>query len=175
MNIPTIATSYLTLRPFRPEDAPALHAILSEKDILQYFPSTQTPTLDQTQKFISHQLEHWKEQNFGWWAVTHRHTRTLIGWNGLQYLPETDEIEIAYLLSKAYWGKGLATEGALAGLQYGFEELQLDAIVGIVHPGNVASQKVLKKCGLTFTREDEYFGMKAYRYEIEAFAFKKRK
>jgi RimJ/RimL family protein N-acetyltransferase len=173
--IPTLPTTHLTLRAFRLEDAPALHAILSEKDILQYFPNPQTPTREQTQRFITHQLEHWKNHDFGWWAVTHRDTRALLGWNGLQYLPETDEVEVGFLVSKAYWGKGFATEGAIASLQFGFEEHQLDAIVGIVHPKNLASQKVLKKSGLKFTRDDEYFGMQVQRYEVEAAAFKKKK
>ena len=175
MNIPILSTHRLILRPFRPEDAPALHTILSEKDILQYYPSTEAPTLEQTKKFITRQLGHWKEHGFGWWAVTLRDSRALLGWNGLQYLPETDEIEVGFLLSKAYWRKGFATEGAIASLQYGFDELKLDAVVGIVHPQNVASQKVLKKGGLRFTREDEYFGMQVQRYEVEASAFKKKR
>ncbi|NJN44853.1 MAG: GNAT family N-acetyltransferase, partial [Anaerolineae bacterium] len=147
MNIPTLYTSRLTLRPFRREDAHALFNVLSEKDILRYFPNPETPTLEQTKMFIKHQLDHWDEHGFGWWAVAHRDNRSFLGWNGLQYLPDTDEIEVGFLLSKAYWGKGLATEGTIASLQYGFDELKIDSIVGIVHPKNIASQKVLKKAG----------------------------
>lgn len=174
-NIPTLPTNHLTLRAFRLEDAPALHTILSEKDILQYFPTSNTPTFEQVQKFIMRQLEHWRDHDFGWWAVTDRHTRALLGWNGLQFLPETDEVEVGFLLTQSAWGRGYATEGAMASLQYGFDELHLDAVVGIVHPKNIASQKVLKKSGLRFTREDEYFGMSVHRYEVEAGAFKKKK
>lgn len=173
--IPTLPTNHLTLRAFRLEDAPALHTILSETDILQYFPTPNTPTFEQVQKFIMRQLEHWRDHDFGWWAVTDRHTRALLGWNGLQFLPETDEVEVGFLLTKAARGKGYATEGAIASLKFGFDELQLDAIVGIVHPQNLASQKVLKKSGLSFTRNDEYFGMKIQRYEVTAQAFKKHK
>jgi ribosomal-protein-alanine N-acetyltransferase len=173
--IPTLPTSRLTLRAFHLEDAPALHTILSEKDILRYFPNPETPSFEQTQKFIMRQLEHWRDHGFGWWAVTDRHTRALLGWNGLQFLPETDEVEVGFLLTKTVWRRGYATEGAIATLQYGFDEFKLDAVVGIVHPQNVASQKVLKRSGLRFTREDEYFGMPVHRYEVEAGAFKKKK
>lgn len=175
MDTPTLTTPHLTLRPFRPQDANALHTILSEKDILRYFPNPQNPTLEQTQRFITRQLDHWKEHGFGWWAVTLRDTRALLGWCGLQYLPETDEIEVGYLLTRAHWGKGYTTEAAIASLKYGFTELKLDAIIGIVHPKNIASQKVLKKSGLSFTRDDEYFGMEVQRYEVTASAFKKHK
>lgn len=174
-NIPILSTSHLILRAFRLEDAPALHTILSEKDILRYFPNAQTPSFEQTQKFIVRQLEHWRDHGFGWWAVTHRESRALLGWNGLQFLPETDEIEVGFLLTHAFWGKGYATEGAAASLQYGFDELHLEAIVGIVHPQNIASQKVLQKSGLHFTRKDEYFGMPVHRYEVDAAAFKRKK
>ena len=52
----------------------------------------------------------------------------LIGWNGLQFLPETEEVEVGYLLGKAFWRQGLATEGAKASVRYGFEELGLQTI-----------------------------------------------
>ena len=68
----------------------------------------------------------------------------LIGWNGLQYLAETDEIEIGYLLAKPHWGQGLASEGARVGMDYGFDGLNIPTIIGIVHPENVASQRVLE-------------------------------
>jgi len=90
-----------------------------------------------------------------------------IGWCGLQYLPETEEVEVAYLLGKAYWGKGIATEAAQASLRYGFEDLGLESIVGIVHLENKASQRVLEKLGLTFVEQANYFGMECYRYLIE--------
>jgi len=95
-----------------------------------------------------------------------------IGWCGLQYLPETEEVEVAYLLGKAYWGKGLATEAAQASLRYGFEDLGLESIVGIVHLENKASQRVLEKLGLTCVEQANYFGMDCYRYSIECSSYK---
>jgi len=74
---------------------------------------------------------------------------------------------VAYLLSKAYWGQGLATEGARAGLQYGFEVLGLDQIVGLVHPENRASQRVLEKLGMSFVDRSHYFGLELLRYRLD--------
>jgi ribosomal-protein-alanine N-acetyltransferase len=112
------------------------------------------------------QIEHWQEHGYGWWAVERLADRQLLGWSGLQYLPDTDEIEIGYLLGKPYWGRGLATESALAGLEFGFGSLALPEVVGIVHPDNLASQRVLEKIGLEFVKEAEYFGMACYLYKI---------
>jgi RimJ/RimL family protein N-acetyltransferase len=166
MQIPTVTTKRLKLRPFREEDADRLHEILSEEDILRYFPNPGTPPLDRIRNFIANQLKHWEEHGFGWWAVEPIHDGLLIGWNGLQYLPDTDEIEIGYLLSKSYWNRGLATEGAFAGLEFAFGKLGLKQVVAIVHPENKASQRVIEKLGMGFSHEAEYFGMSVYRYEI---------
>ncbi len=171
MDIPTVTTDRLILRPFTEHDAEGLHHILGQEGVLRYFPKPDPPPLDRVQKLIAAQLEHWDKRGFGWWAVEPKSEEGIIGWNGLQYLPETEEVEIGFLLSKPYWGKGLATEGASEGLKYGFETLGLERIVGIVHPENIASQGVLGKLGLTFNNEAEYFGMRVYRYGIDASAY----
>jgi len=120
---------------------------------MQYFPRTDPPDLERVQRIIEHQLTHWEQHNLGWWAVTLHGLPELIGWNGLQYLPETDEVEVGYLLSRQFWSQGLATEGARASIMYGFETLGLRQIIGLTHPENIASQNVLKKCGLKYIEQ----------------------
>jgi RimJ/RimL family protein N-acetyltransferase/GNAT superfamily N-acetyltransferase len=164
MNIPTLTTSRLTLRPFTEADAEPLHRILNEDGILRYFPRPDPPDLTRVQRLIAGQLRYWEEHGLGWWAVELRDTGELLGWNGLQYLPDTEEVEVGYLLSRRHWGQGLATEGAQASLRFGLETLRLGSIVGIVHPENIASQRVLAKAGLTFINEADYFGMHVCRY-----------
>lgn len=171
MGIPTLTTSRLILRPFAEEDIDPLHRILGDRDVLRYFPNTDPPTRDRVQKLISGQLKHWEERGYGWWAIELPSQDDLIGWSGLQFLPETEEVEVAYLLGRAFWGKGLATEAARAGLQYGFEDIGLESIVAIVHPENVASQRVIEKLGMSFVDQSHYFGMDCYRYSIERSSF----
>lgn len=166
MNIPILSTERLTLRPFTEADAGPLLSILSQDQILRYFPRPDPPDMARVQRLIAGQLRHWEEHGLGWWAVELTATGELIGWNGLHYLPETDEVEVGYLLSRLQWGQGLATEGARAALRFGTDTLGLSSIVGIVHPENVASQRVLEKAGLTFISQADYFGMHAYRYVV---------
>jgi RimJ/RimL family protein N-acetyltransferase/GNAT superfamily N-acetyltransferase len=168
MNIPTLTTSRLTLRPFTETDAEPLHHILNEDGILRYFPRPDPPDLARVQRLVAGQLRHWEERGLGWWAVELRLSGELLGWNGLQYLPDTEEVEVGYLLSRQHWGQGLATEGAQAALRFGLETLRLGSIVGIVHPENIASQRVLVKAGLTFINEADYFGMHVRRYVTTA-------
>ena len=167
MNVPTILTPNQTLRLFRKEDALPLHRILNEENILQYYPNPSPPPLDRVEKFIDRQLAHWEEHGYGWWAVVPFGSQELIGWNGLQYLPETGETEVGFLLSRAFWNRGLATEGAKASLDFGFDRFGLKKIIGLVHPENFASQRVLVKIGMSFLDQVQYFGMDLYRYAIE--------
>jgi [ribosomal protein S5]-alanine N-acetyltransferase len=167
MTIPTLETTHLILRPWVQEDTGALFRILQEPDILHYFPPTAF-TLEKTQRYINHQLNHWQERGYGHWAVTLKEDDRLIGWDGLEYLPETDENEVAYLLSHQVWRRGYATEAAQAAVKYGLEIAELPAIIGLVHPENIGSIRVLEKCGLTFIDRKEYWGLEMCRYRIES-------
>jgi RimJ/RimL family protein N-acetyltransferase len=139
---------------------------MNEPNIMQYFPNTVPLKMERVQALIERQLTQYEEYNLGWWAVVPDGQPDLIGWNGLQYLPETEEVEVGYLLSKQFWGRGYATEGARAALQFGFETLGLGQIIGLTHPDNKASQNVLLKCGLEYVEQKEYFGMLVNRYQI---------
>ena len=164
--IPTITTSRLTLRPFSLTDDIRLHTIMNEPNIMQYFPRTDPPNIERVQALIELQLMQYETYNLGWWAVVPDGGTDLIGWNGLQYLPETDEVEVGYLLSKQFWGRGYATEGARVSLEFGFEKLVQKQIVGLTHPENMASQNVLKKCGMRYIEQKEYFGMQLFRFVL---------
>ena len=168
MTIPTLTTKRLTLRPFAPEDTEPLFHILQGKDALRYFPNATPPPLERVENLIARQLEHWDAHGYGWWAVERQSQTGLIGWSGLQFLPETSETEIGYLLGLDHWGQGYATEAAQAGVTYGFETLGLERIIGLAHPENLASRRVLEKLGMTLLGQAEYFGMTLCRYAAEA-------
>jgi [ribosomal protein S5]-alanine N-acetyltransferase len=165
--IPTLETPGLILRPWRLEDDEALFHILQEPDILKYFPPTSF-TLEKTQRYINHQLNHWQEHGYGHWAIILKEDGRLVGWNGLEHLPETDENEVAYLLSHQAWGRGLATQAAQAAVKFGLETIGLLDIIGLVHPENFGSIRVLEKCGLTFIDQKIYWGLEMRRYRIES-------
>jgi ribosomal-protein-alanine N-acetyltransferase len=140
---------------------------MNEPDIMKYFPRTDPPDIERVRGLIERQFTQWKEYSLGWWAVVPHGGSDLIGWNGLQYLAETGEVEVGYLLSKQFWGQGFATEGAKASLKFGFEQLKLKQIIGLTHPENIASQHVLEKCGLTFEERKAYFGMELLRFVLQ--------
>jgi len=170
-DVPALTTPRLILRALSESDAVSLHRVWNDTDVTRYFPNTTPPSQENVQQVILRQLQHWKEYGYGWWAVELRAGNEMAGWCGLQYLPETDEAEVAYLLGKAFWGKGLATEGARASLRYGFDVVGLKSIVAIADTKNRASQRVAEKLGMAFTYRAQYFGMDCYRYEIDRASF----
>ena len=76
----------------------------------------------------------------------------LVGFSGLKYLEELQEVDIGYRFLPAYWGMGFATESARAIMLQGKEELGIKRVIGLVQRENTASAKVLSKIGLEFER-----------------------
>jgi RimJ/RimL family protein N-acetyltransferase len=104
--IPTITTRRLMLRGLTEQDAESLCRILSQDGVLRYFPNSNPPALERIQNMIARHRTHWKEYGYGRWAIVPRTGQACIGWAGLEFLPEMNEAEVAYLLSKDYWGQG---------------------------------------------------------------------
>jgi len=170
--IPSIRTDRLVLRGFRGADAADFHALLCGEDVLRYFPRTDPPPLDRVERLLASYVAHWSRRGFGIWAVTLAGTGELIGRCGLQEIPDTGEIEVDFLLGRDFWGRGFSTEAAGPSLRFGFETCGIEAIVGIVHPDNAASCRVLEKIGLTNPHRTVYFGMDCFRYEISRDAWR---
>lgn len=160
----SVATTRLLLRPMDPTDAPALHALMDDPVAARFFPNPTPPPLERVEKWAARQAASWDERGYGLWAVCLRPGGQVVGWAGLQYLPDTDETEVAYQIDRSHWGQGLASEAARAALDYAFRTLGLAQIVAVVHPENAASIRVIEKAGMRFTGQCEYFGMQVRRY-----------
>jgi ribosomal-protein-alanine N-acetyltransferase len=150
-----------------PSDSEALHRIYRSEGVLRYFPNPIPPPLEKIQRFITGQQSHWEVHGYGTWGILLHDQGEIIGWAGLQYLPELEETEVGFLLDRPFWGKGYATEAALASLQFGFERFKLDQIIALVHPDNLASQRVIEKCGMTYIETLSLWGLELRRYRVE--------
>jgi ribosomal-protein-alanine N-acetyltransferase len=121
----------------------------------QYFPEG-TLTYEETREELEWIINvYYGQYGFGLWATIHKETGEFIGRCGL--LPWTieqrPEVEVAYMLAKAYWGQGLGTEAAQAIRDYGFEQLRLSRLICLIDRENQASIKVAQKIGMTFEKE----------------------
>jgi RimJ/RimL family protein N-acetyltransferase len=152
-----LETKRLMLRRLTLDDLDALFALYSDPDVRKYFPEG-TLTYEETKEELEWIINvYYGQYGFGLWATIYQETGEFIGRCGL--LPWTIEqrleVEVAYLLAKAYWGQGLGTEVAQAIVDYGFEQLQLSRLICLIDPENHASVKVARKIGMTFEKKGE--------------------
>jgi ribosomal-protein-alanine N-acetyltransferase len=154
----TVETPRMVLRPWVREDAAELHRLLSDPDVRG---RRQLPP-ERIHAFAESSLRQWQERGFGPWAAIDRATGRWIGRIGLDELPEwpdADRIEVGFELHRAWWGRGLATEGAIAALRFGFEEHRLERIISVTAPWNAAARRVMEKAGLTYRGTRPYRGL----------------
>ena len=100
-------------------------------------------TPEETWEILTSYVKDWEENGFGPWAVFHKQTGDFIGRSGVYSSPRSPYVQIGYVLSDRYWGKGLGTEAAKASLNFGFNEIRCNKIVAFVRLENIASRKIL--------------------------------
>jgi ribosomal-protein-alanine N-acetyltransferase len=150
-----LETKRLILRHFLPDDLDGLFALYCDPDVSQYIPDapqTYEEAREELEWFINGHPQH---PELGLWATVYKATGEFIGRCGL--LPWTidgqNEVEVAFLIDKAYWGQGLGTEAAQAILRYGIERLGLTRLICLIDRDNRASIKVASNIGMTFEKE----------------------
>ena len=101
-----------------------------------------------------------EERGFGRWAVGVAATEEFVGFAGLStprfaahFMPA---VEIGWRLARAAWGHGYATEAARRALQFGFTDLALPEIVSFTTVGNLRSQAVMARLGMTRDAVDDF-------------------
>lgn len=150
----TLETPRLRLRRLIPDDLDALYKLYQDPEIRRYFPEgvlSREETKEELEYFLYGHPEH---PELGLWATVERETGAFIGRCGLLpwVLEGRYEVEVAYLIDRVYWGRGLATEAAWAVAEYGSGTLELTRLVSLIDEENRASQRVAEKIGMTFER-----------------------
>lgn len=170
-----LETNRLILRRLQLTDLDDLYNMYRDPEMRLYFPvegasPDRTLTLEETREELEWFLNgHPRHPELGLWATILKETGAFVGRCGL--LPWTldgrDEVEVAYMIDKAYWGRGLGSEAARGIRDYAFEKLGLTRLVCFIDPQNEASIKVATQIGMTFEREaaDEYGPFHLYSME----------
>ena len=137
-----IETERLYLREMTRDDLPALSAILQDDKTMYAYEGAFSD--EETLAWLNRQLERYREDGFGLWAVILKETGAMIGQAGITLQNVDGEIypEIGYLFNRQYWKKGYAIEAAKGCKSYGFHTLGLEKLVGIVRDINIPSMNV---------------------------------
>jgi RimJ/RimL family protein N-acetyltransferase len=161
-----LETERLILRLFTIADVELIYDLNKDADVTRY---TGDPIRDiEHATDILHNiiLPQYSLYNYGRWAVLEKPSFNFIGWCGLKFRPERQEVDLGYRFKKVAWGKGYATEAAVACIQHGFKHHNLNRIVGRAVPQNTASLHVLEKCGMQYIGDEVVDNHPAKTYEI---------
>jgi RimJ/RimL family protein N-acetyltransferase len=165
-----LETERLLLREFDEGDVEPFYRMGSDPAVIRYTgdPGGGLTSREHALEVLrSRPMADYRKYGYGRLACVLKATGEVIGFAGLKYLDDVQEVDLGYRLLPAYWGRGLATEACRAILDYGRTRLRLGRIIGLVDPENVASVRVLEKLGLTPDGQVEYQGMCLARYVLE--------
>jgi [ribosomal protein S5]-alanine N-acetyltransferase len=125
-------------------------------------------TPEKVAAILRQSIAHWDRWAFGPWTVIERGSDRIVGRVGLQHTTVLGhpEVEVAWFIDADDWGRGYATEMAGEAVRAAFTTLGLDTLVSYTTPGNLASQAVMRKLGMSYEADIENAGMPHVLYRL---------
>ena len=156
----------LSFKEFTLEDAPLIYELNSDPEVTKYLHEPFT-TLQKAKEVLAEIiLPQYQLYNHGRWSVHLAENNNFIGWCGLKFRAEKNEVDLGYRFMKKYWGIGYATEAGKRCLEFGFQTLKMKEIFAAAHTENLASQRVLIKLGFQYKDKEVVDDEPAYTYLI---------
>jgi RimJ/RimL family protein N-acetyltransferase len=146
-----LTTERLLLRRFVDADREPFARLNADPEVTRYLSGPMTRA--ESDGLIERVRDHWDRWGYGLYAVEVRAEPGLVGFVGASHhraLP--DDVELGWRLARGVWGRGYATEGALAVRDAAFAELALPRLISITTDENVASRRVMEKLGFRYDR-----------------------
>ena len=167
-----IETERLILRDLLPSDDEGMFMLDSDPEVHKYVGGKPVQSIEQCRKVIEIIRQQYETNGIGRWAVVEKETGTFVGWSGLKLMTEpingrNNYLDLGYRFIKQYWGKGFATETAIAAAAYAWDVLKAQELCGIVHIHNIASRKTLERAGLKYVENFEFEGEPYEWYEAK--------
>jgi ribosomal-protein-alanine N-acetyltransferase len=147
-SFPVLTTERLCLRRITHDDAAALMAIFGSPEVLRFL---NLPPVDTREKAL--EMIDWLDQQYQKhesldWGITLHGADGLIGMCGTYAWDRSNRhIDIGYHILPSHWRQGYATEAAQAIIRWCFDNLDVHRIQADCTDGNIASERVLLKCG----------------------------
>lgn len=143
-------------------------ALQADPEVMKYMgknhPSTRPEINQLLKKYVTHQEEH----GFSFGNVYRKEDHAFLGRAGMIYLDfkkEHQKIEVGYMLARPYWSLGYATEIVTCLVDYSFSYLEVFRLYAVPDPKNLASRRVLEKCGFKSNGIYNFEGNEAVLYE----------
>lgn len=148
-------TERLKLRQFDASDAQWFFQLNNDPEVIKYTGDPPFESIHAAEAFLR-KYDQYEKHGYGRWAVVEKGSGEVLGWCGLRYVASMGETDLGFRFFRKHWGRGFATEAALACLKHGFEQLNLQKIIGRSMVFNSASIRVLEKIGMRKVGEVEF-------------------
>jgi RimJ/RimL family protein N-acetyltransferase len=147
-----LETERLLLRPIQTADIPALVRLWSDPDVTHFMGGPRDR--ESLEAAFEDDLIARSSSDYDLWPVIEKSSSQLVGHCGLldKDIDGRPEVELVYVLAKSAWGKGYATEMALALKHHAERHMELPRVVSLIAPENVASQRVAERAGMCFVK-----------------------
>jgi RimJ/RimL family protein N-acetyltransferase len=165
-------TPRLILREILPSDVDGMFELDSNPAVHRYLGNKPVTSKEEIIQVIQYIRQQYADYGIGRWAIIDKNSHEFMGWTGLKLVTEPTNnhqnyYDIGYRLIPKYWGKGIATESAMASLEYAFKELHLNEVYAAANIENHASNKILKRLGMQFIETFYYHEIACNWYKIE--------
>jgi RimJ/RimL family protein N-acetyltransferase len=154
-----LTTQRLRLSEMDEGDLDDFAALLGDPEVMRYYPRPKTRA--ETLEWIGVNRRRYRETGHGLWTLRRREDDAFAGDCGLtiQRVDGVDELELGYHVVPAFQRTGLATEAARACRDHARDALGARRVIAIVHPDNVASQRVAMNTGLMLEKRTSDYGV----------------
>jgi RimJ/RimL family protein N-acetyltransferase len=162
----TLQTERLTLRMLRASDFDAYAEMCADPEVQRYVGDGKPMARPMAWRNLATMVGHWSLRGYGLWAAEERSSGVLVGRIGFWNPEGWPGFELGWILRRSCWGRGYATEGARAALQYAFTQLGQPQVISLIQPANAASIRVAQRLGERLLETIELMGKPALVYRI---------
>jgi RimJ/RimL family protein N-acetyltransferase len=163
-----LATDRLRLREMVPADLDFVATMLADPEVTHYY--ERRFTRDEATAWLDRQLNRYAHDGHGLWLVIDHETGSAVGQVGLamQVVEGVRRPEIGWLLHRPFWGKGYATEAAIATRDAAFSRWGYREVIALIRPINEPSRRVAERVGMRAGERVRFHGFEHIMYVVEA-------
>jgi [ribosomal protein S5]-alanine N-acetyltransferase len=171
MQVTTLATERLTIRPLTFEDDAFILKLVNERSFIEHIGDKQVRTLEDARSYIASgpRASH-AAHGFGLDRVELSSTRQPMGMCGLLKRDNLPDPDIGYAFLQEFWSRGYASEAVRAVLNDARERLALKRVAAVVSNDNAASIRLLERMGFRFQGMFEFHEgepeVRLYRFDL---------
>lgn len=153
-----LETNRLILRQFVIEDYELFYKNwATDERVTRYMTWNPHQNIEETKELVTRWSNSYNKDEFYHWIIVLKENNEPIGsMSVVDINEEKEDVEVGYCISFDNWNKGLATEAFSKVIEYLFNEVEVKCITASHDSRNIASGKVMEKCGLKYIETQDF-------------------